>query len=132
MNQRLPFYMIYDTENFLVDDRNNRNWGVWDDESMMRRDYEYMKSAYPDMAKRIMPYVEAECDRLEYSGSLMFDEYPDQLQMRLLCRRISRRIREQENKWKEGEWLEELIQVLVFHEIIKRRGEYRKYRRKFY
>jgi len=104
---------------------------------MMRRDYDYMKSTYPEMAKRIMPYVEEECDRMEYSGSMMFDEYPDQLQMRMLCARISRKVRDQEgkcheDKWKKGSWLEELIQVLTFHEIIKRRGEYRKYRRKFY
>ena len=120
MIQRLPFYMVYQQEM------------GWDDEAMMRRDYDYMKSTYPDMAKRIMPYVEEECDRLEYSGSMMFDEYPDQLQMRLLCKRISRKVREQEDKWTEGDWLEELIQVLTFHEVIKRRGEFRKYRRKFY
>ena len=120
MIKHLPFYMVYQQEM------------NWDEEHMSRRDYEYMKSTYPDMAKRVMPYVEAECDRMEYSGSMMFDEYPDQLQMRMLCRRISEKVREQEDKWQAGDWLDELIQVLTFHEIMKRRSEYRNFRRKFY
>ena len=137
----LPFYMSYDAEKYIgnrrLQDDLYGNMDRWNEESMSRRDYDYMKSAYPEMAKRIMPYVEAECDRMEYSGSMMFDEYPDQLQMRMLCRRISGRVREQEGKWNEdkwndGSWLDDLIQVLTFHEIMKRRSEYRKFRRKFY
>ena len=120
MHQFQPFYMTYQPERYF------------DEDSMCRRDYEYMKSTYPDTAKRIMPYVEMECDRIEYSGSMMFDEYPDQLQVRMMCRKISGKVRENNEKlWRE-EWLEELIHVLVWHEIMKRRTEYRKYRRKFY
>ena len=42
-----------------------------------RMDYDYMKSTYPDTAKRVLPLVEEECDRLEYSSSMIYDEYPD-------------------------------------------------------
>ena len=38
----------------------------YDDERTERMDFEYLKSMYPDAAKRIMPYVEEECDRMEY------------------------------------------------------------------
>ncbi len=30
------------------------------------------------MAKRVLPYIEEECDRMEYDG-MMGDEYPDRL-----------------------------------------------------
>ena len=51
MDQRLPFYMVYQMPAFDGDER------------MIRRDYNYMKSAYPDTAKRLLPFVEEECDR---------------------------------------------------------------------
>ena len=35
-----------------------------------------MKSMYPMSAKKILPYVEEECDRMEYEGSMIYDEYP--------------------------------------------------------
>ena len=118
MNQRLPFYMVYEPAM------------RWEDESLGRRDYEYMRSAYPAAAKRIMPHIEDECDRMEYMGSMMFDEYPDQLQMRLMCRRIYEKVKDDEKN--PGGWLYDLIQVLTYHEILNRRNEYRKYRKKFY
>lgn len=115
MYQRLPFYMVYDIDN-----------------NIFRRDYNYMKSTYPDIAKRVMPYVEKECDRIEYSGSMMFDEYPDQLQLRMLCRKILKSIQKGEDDLEEGKWLEDLVHVLTWNEILRRRMEYREYKRKFY
>ena len=76
MENKLPFYMAYPVPLLYNDDRN------------ARRDYDYMKSIYPDTAKRVLPYMEEECDRMEYDGSMMYDEYPDRLQLRLMCRRI--------------------------------------------
>lgn len=80
MEKKLPYYMMYPTP-FL-----------FDDEKKDERDYEYLKSMYPDLAKRILPYVEEECDRMDYDGSMIFDEYPDKLQLRLMCRRIQERM----------------------------------------
>ena len=118
MDERLPFYMVYQIPL------------PGDDERMLRRDYSYMKSAYPDTAKRLLPFIEEECDRLEYDGSMMFDEYPDKLQLRLMCRRIyDKAQKEEENK---GGWLMDLIQVMVYHELCQRRCEYRNCGRRFY
>ena len=66
MDSRLPFYIAYQSPL------------VWGEERENRRDYEYMKAAYPDTAKRLLPHIEEECDRMEYEGSMMYDEYPDQ------------------------------------------------------
>ena len=76
MDNRLPYYMTYPMPLLYDDDKN------------MRRDLDYMKSIYPKAAKLLLPYVEEECDRMEYDGSMMYDEYPDQLQLRLMCRRM--------------------------------------------
>ena len=91
MENKLPFYMAYPVPLLYNDDRN------------ARRDYDYMKSIYPDTAKRVLPYMEEECDRMEYDGSMMYDEYPDRLQLRLMCRRIYDKAKKEEEN--PGAWL---------------------------
>lgn len=118
MDNRLPYYMTYPMPFLFDDDRVNR------------RDYDYMKSIYPDTAKRLLPFVEEECDRLEYKGSMMYDEYPDRLQLRLMCRRIYDRAKEGEDE--AGEWLHDLIEVMAYQELCRRRCERRSCRRKLY
>ena len=52
MHNKIPYYMAY-PEFFM--------YGT---ERTDRMDYDYMKSTYPDTAKRVLPLVEEECDRL--------------------------------------------------------------------
>ena len=118
MDQRLPFYMAYQSPLLLDDDRINR------------RDYDYMKSLYPDTAKRLIPFIEEECDRMEYDGSMMYDEYPDRLQLRLMCRRVEKRAREEIED--TGKWLNDLIEVMLYQELCRRRCEHRSYKKRFY
>ena len=118
MENKLPFYMAYPVPLLYNDDRN------------ARRDYDYMKSIYPDTAKRVLPYMEEECDRMEYDGSMMYDEYPDRLQLRLMCRRIyDQAEKEEENP---GGWLMDLIEVMTYQELCRRRVEHREIRKKIY
>lgn len=150
MNPKLPYYMAYPMPL------------AYDDEKVERRDFEYMKSLYPDMPKRILPYVEEECDRLEYECSMMYDEYPDKLQLRLMSNRIYDNVRNREKVFYEQEredmfpreemeqqaidlhrgrpfevrgrqnWLGDLIEVMLYQELYKRRCDGRRCRRKFY
>ena len=129
MVKYLPFYMAYE----------GMQMPLMDEEWMVRRDYDYMKSTYPEMVKRMMPYVEEECDRMEYIGSMMFDEYPDQIQVRMMCRRIMEKVIEKTKDdmiynldTYQNNGLRDLIWVLTWQEILRRRSDYRKYRRKFY
>lgn len=117
LDQRLPYYMAYPMPL------------QYDDERMERRDFEYMKSMYPITVKKILPYVEMECDRMSYMGSVIYDEYPDQLQIRMMCNRIYDKMNEEE---KENKQLKELIQVLVFQELHQRRCQYRRERKKYF
>ena len=68
----------------------------YDDERTDRMDFEYMKSMYPDTAKKILPYVEEECDRMEYENSMVYDQCPDKLQLRLMSRRVYDNVRKHE------------------------------------
>lgn len=137
MEQRLPYYMAYPMPL------------QFDDERIDKRDMEYMKSMYPGIAKMVLPFVEEECDRMEYDGSMIYDEYPDKLQMHLMCRRVYDKVKAQkgfgemvdeelvevqENRGRnrKDELLNSLVQVLVFQELYKRRHDFRRQRRRFY
>ena len=116
--QGLPFYLTYPMTN------------VYQTEKEYERDMERMKEMYPKRMKKLLAYVEEECDKMEYEGSVMYDEYPDQLQLRLMCRRIYDQAADDEEN--PGEWLMDLIQVMVYHELCQRRYEYRNCRKRFY
>ena len=129
MEHRLPYYMAYPMPM------------QYDDERMERRDFEYMKSMYPMAVKRILPFVEEECDRMSYEGSMIYDEYPDQLQLYLMCNRIYDRVKKEASKERMGlemqvtpndEGLRDLVQILLFQELFRRRNRHRRNRRRFY
>lgn len=136
MEQKLPYYMMYPTP-FL-----------FDDDKTEERDYEYLKSMYPDMAKRILPYVEEECDRMEYDNSMMFDEYPDKLQLRLMGRRIYDKVTDGEKPDEETveepqisemalrmrerrrpprqDIIRDMVELLLYQELMRRRCNHRR------
>lgn len=129
MDQRLPYYMAYPMPL------------QYDDERIERRDFEYMKSMYPMTVKRILPYVEDECDRMSYEGSMIYDEYPDGLQIRLMCNRIYDKVKKQKPQddvememqiSRNDERLRDLVQILLFQELFHRRNRHRRHRRRFY
>lgn len=125
MDYKLPYYMTYPMP------------FEYDDERKERQDMEYMKSMYPEEVKRILPYVEDACDRMEYEGSMIYDEYPDMLSVRLMCSRICDQIRgveaQQRNQEDERQGnIRNIVEVLLLHELMKRRTERRRRRRQYY
>lgn len=130
-DQPLPFYMAYP---FLL---------PFDQDREQEKDLQVMKSYYSKTASRIQEKVERECDRMEYDGSMMFDEYPDKFMMEHLCRKIENEMMEEELKGSEEEaetqamgrgrrdGLRDLIGVLLFNEMYRRRCRHRKCRRYF-
>lgn len=129
LDYRLPYYMAYPMPL------------QYDDERIERRDYEYMQSMYPLTVKMILPYVEEECDRMSYLGSMIYDEYPDRLQIQMMCNRVYEKIKHRKPKDdaememqmadKDG-WLKELVQIMIFQELFRRRQKHRRDRRRFY
>ena len=131
--QPLPFYMAYP---FLM---------PFDQEREQEKDLQLMQSYYSRRASRIQEKVERECDRMEYDGSMMFDEYPDKFMMEHLCRKIEREILSEDEKEDQqqskietramerdrGDGLRDLIGVLLFNEMFRRRCRHRRCRRFF-
>lgn len=78
--KKVPFYMTYPMQNVFLE------------EMEYERDMESMKRMYPVEARAVQELVEEECDKLEYEGSMMFDEYPDRLMLEMVVDRICQRI----------------------------------------
>lgn len=50
-------------------------YGQW--EMSEDRDMDYVREMYPMTFSRLQELVEKECNRQEFAGSMMYDEYPD-------------------------------------------------------
>lgn len=137
--QPIPFYMAYP---FLL---------PLDQEQAQEKDLQVMRSFYSRRAAKIQEKVDRECDRMEYDGSMMFDEYPDKFMMEHLCRKIEQEVLKEEEgntsvliieetcqggqgscgNRREEEGLRDLIGVILFNEMFRRRSRHRR-QKKFY
>ena len=95
------------------------------------RDIEYLKSLYPLEIKRMLSYVSEACDRLDYKNSPMYDEYPDRVSLRRLCSQVYEKEFTEGTGEEEARWLEAAVEVLLYHEICRRRARRRDMRRKY-
>ena len=83
-SRKMPFYMTYPMQNIFLE------------EAEYERDMERLKNMYPQDVRNVQRMVEEECDKMEYEGSMMFDESPDRLMLRQICDRIYQRLMEEE------------------------------------
>ena len=105
----LPFYLTYASP------------ALYSGERMQEREFALMKSYFPDTALKVQEKVEEECELLDYEGSRLYDEYPD------------RQIREQvagelELQEISDRFLDDLIEVLLYQEISRKRCRRRRCR----
>lgn len=124
----MPFYMTYPLPMY------------YEDENSVIRDLEYLQQMYPAQAKRYQKVISNILDKLDYEGSMIYDEFPDRWQLYKLSTDILDRIRREEEKDKESDsenggseaslekwkWTGDLIQILLFYEIYKRRHNTRR------
>ena len=99
----------------------------WEDEKT--RDQRRFRELYPMLARRIQPLVEKACDMLEYEGSFMFDEYPDQLSLLRKSQEIWEQAQKGENFGEndpQWEQVRDLIGVLLLQEMLVRRKKKRR------
>lgn len=55
------------------------------------RDRDYLKRMHPELNQRIQKHIDDECNRMDYDGSPMYDEYPDQETIEQMLDRIYER-----------------------------------------
>ena len=98
-------------------------------EKEQEEEFSLMKSYYPETARRIQEKVEEECDLLDYEGSRLYDEHPDRYMLYPLGRKIMDDVSPQAGMEAMSDGLlEDLVQVLLFHEISRRRCRRRRCR----
>lgn len=105
-------------------------WELWNSPERMEDEMDSKRLAelYPLMAKRLQPYVEEVCNRLEYPGSMMYDEYPDRLSLLRKAREVWDSAEAGEDfggKAPVWEQLSDLIGVLLLQEMMRRRKKSR-------
>lgn len=117
----LPFYMAYPMPLF------------YQEQDTVTRDLEYLQEMYPAEAKKYQKVIAEILDRLDYEGSMIYDEYPDRWQIYRLTRIIVDKIKQADSDRDGGEnaevvkteknWerMEEFVQVLLCYEIYKKR-----------
>ncbi len=102
-------------------------------EMELEKEFSLMKSYYPETARKIQEKVEEECDLLDYEGSRMYDEYPDRYMLYHLGKKIVDEVKqESELETMSDSLLGDLAEVLLFHEISRRRCRRRRCRGAFY
>ena len=105
------------------------NPGFYNEEREQEREFDLMKSYYPETARKIREKVEEECQLMDYEGSRLYDEHPDKFMMHRLYRQIRSQVDgEMAAQEIPDEFLDELIQVLLYQEISRRRCRRRRYR----
>lgn len=131
----LPFYMTYPLPMY------------YQQEDTVTRDLEYLQQMYPAEAKRYQKIIAEMLDRMDYEGSMIYDEYPDKWQIYRLTQLITDKIRKEDaeqraadsaEKVGEGqesdketakimaageneERLNDFVQILLSYEIYRRR-----------
>lgn len=86
-------------------------------EAELVRDLEYLQQMYPNDVKRYQKRVAEILDKADYEGSMIYDEYPDRYSLQALAKSMLVILEKEEDK-APGE---DMIQVLLFNEVYKRR-----------
>ncbi|CDA30117.1 MULTISPECIES: hypothetical protein [Eubacterium] len=89
---------------------------------------DYVKEMYPKAFAKIQSTIEEECDKMDYVGSPMYDEYPDKTRLLGIRDRIFEIVHMEnaacENDvciiYPEDDWLKDTIMVLLLYEIQRR------------
>ena len=113
--------------NYVGSFLSGRNY--WRDDKQEIKDLEKMLELCPDNIEYIKQFVMDECDRQEYEGSIMYDEYPDKLGIRLMVNRINKNIIEKgryEEIYGDND-INDVILMVLLCEMHKRRCRRKKY-----
>ena len=108
----LPYYMMYP-------------FPFWEErDAHITRDLEYLQQMYPKKAKQYQKLVYETLNLLDYEGSVIYDEYPDRLGLRLIVNAIYEKYEKQqsdEDMFTDKQLIKEMIEILLYQEILKRR-----------
>ena len=129
-NRNFPFYVSYPQY---------QDWNRLSEDRVLE-DLEYLQQMYPAYSKKYQVKINNILDRMDYDGSMIYDQYPDRWQLERLIKSVMTAIKaeeksndstednisdlDKENKWA---WIQELATVLLYYEILKRRRKKKNY-----
>ena len=111
----LPFYLTYPLP------------VSYQEEDKVIADLNYLMQLYPTEAKRYQKRIAAILDKLDYDGSVIYDDYPDRIMLYKMADDISNVLflEEQEGdillSEEKKKWIKDMVAILLFHEIYRRR-----------
>lgn len=91
-------------------------------------DVEYFKSLYPRSVYPLYKIISDYSDQLEYEGSVMYDEYPDQERLTTI---VGQMVADINRDVTEFPTREEFIAMLVLNEFLHRRIRKREFMQNF-
>ena len=112
----LPFYMSYPAPYFMREEDS-----VW-------KDLEYFQQMYPAQAKQLQKRIAEILDKMDYEGSMLYDEYPDKWQLYRLSENVITILKQEEEESEQApaspekwEWMGDMVQIILYFEIYRRR-----------
>ncbi len=96
----------------------------YQEQDTVARDLEYLQEMYPMEAKRYQKVIAGILDRLDYEGSVIYDEYPDKWQIYRLTQVVVDQLKQDGDAERtDQDWnrTAEFVQVLLCGEIYKKR-----------
>ena len=123
MERRIvPFYMAYPLP------------VNYQDEQEMVRDMEYLQSQHSMEIRQLRKHIADTINLMDYEGSMIYDEYPDRFSMerqsKMICDNKKKTYGDDEScvfhKMLSWDGFEDIIRLLVYDEILKRRHRRKK------
>lgn len=111
----LPFFMTYPMKYPLQQ------------ENVTARDIQYLREMYPAEAKKLLARISEVLDKMDYEESMIYDEYPDRWSMYRLAESIVMILKNDAKASGDAyskehwDWVSDMVQVLLFDEILNRR-----------
>ena len=118
----LPYYMTYPLP-----------YGSPKEETVLK-DMEYLQQLYPGEVKKYQKRIAWILDKMDYEGSMIYDEYPDRFSMERQSKMISENLKKTYeddescafHKMLFWDGFEDIVRLLVYDEILKRRHRRKK------
>lgn len=123
MERRIvPFYMAYPLP------------VNYQDEQEMVRDMEYLQSQHSMEIRQLRKHIADTINIMDYEGSMIYDEYPDRFSMERQSKIISENLKKTYeddescafHKMLFWDGFEDIVRLLVYDEILKRRHRRKK------
>lgn len=84
---------------------------------------------YPKEVMEIQRLIDESCDKMEYDGSLMYDEYPDKVSVEAMAKNICKKTNCKHQEEISNRWMNALVQMMLCNEMSCRRERRNRHKR---